>query len=1502
MDNFDDIDKLIKPAVSWVRAQESLTGSRFKKAFPAKKQNFTATKYVSLNPDNQQVAKIMKLLKNKDFAGAEAEAKGNDLLENAVAHYQNAMMGLNRNLTNSMADVPLYIRQIKGGKRGRNKNVSVLIGYDSQGQAIITKVPKKMLYVIDGRKLRGQIENMVPLPPSKAFIPPTPIASPADEAEGVVWDEGKPRGVIFKKGQYIKLDGDGNDAYIVTCFAEGPHCKHDALKGFIDGKGYCGDAECLVLSTSPPAEDLPPEDLENKVIENPEGPSNELMSSIGPNADMSPVDIPESNPNGSPVGSSTAPSKKDRLRRLIGNKVVSALEKLGIRDSITMEDVSVNGVAIYNGRNGGAIRANLLKDGMVEDTVRFKGLIGDSSFAQIDAPDDMKPFRPDDMGAVLLRIFQPKLLFAEQRRGRESALSNLRTIRKHMESLSTVFGFDDPEQLEAFFSAWLMKDSTIRLTGIPGTGKTTVINSAATLLCNSYGFDNAVRYISRGNVSVGDLHEPMIFPEGQSYNVNYGSKAYEEVMRKWDGWRFTEWNLNSSFSGSYLYDFRYLQMTSSSGYQKIPMSPEAFRRILLSCEVVEDESTQGLLTSTRVRGTPVSYSEIVEWFASNPPQGLEVNNDVVSYRSGESGIHYPLYTDSGANEGFMLREFLLEHFYDSRLDEKERGQQIIANEMLMETGIAKVDYDKRAEEILYGIEIRQITTKDKITGNTVASYEFEPTPRPIVTQPVKFFNEANRSGSGVEDAILGLVAEKTVEYRGRTFNSPSFIAWMDTNPHQKGNDLAFVDRIDMELYFGTLSLGSRFAALSERYGNNAKGTDPQLQIISHMLKSSDSRDYISPMRFADITKMWKTVSSIPFTSAGADEEDSGALLDISLLSVLFTQRFMVKEKQQEIYGMPHVYSYDDDVYASPLVDISTTTNMQYESQHKEDLEKFGTGQTNTKSQAPILIKRMLGFRFTNSLIKMTRALAFLRGKEFVTRQEVVDALPYCVGHRLGPAREGEDPKGRDIGIEREGMKLTNEQAFIRQLIVHGYLLRDTDSLLGAVTADTPSMFDIWDAFLNTCLTQIDSSTTFWEYEDNILLPLKDRVRQGGDITPVHWHIGTMIVDNEKRSNSQIRDGMSYKQRYNYYLEAITRPSALEAKGSIDSKNKIAAMVANHSAFDYYGVRGKIAKDPYLFSDDMARLLELCESKITAITGKPMKIASAEIPSSSLAVAQVYSTKPRGGPSPTQFKWRTYGDALGVWGRLISNGSNINIGIANLGEGGGDLLDISGVDLESNQEFSQYGTFEVTGQKGGNGGIQDAPFFNAMSKIINVFQPYVFGSGVLLGDLPPHGATSHFGPIDNISLEQYAMNAKDLMFRWLSDESGINLADGYMACFKLKHAFEGNINESIQGDDDLRLWLRLRVIQGSQTAGTNATFGLFAGITSATMKPISFDTDDVPVEWAILDFNDAESYNPERYSTPALWSKEQFEDSGNLTRDDIQFFSRQLKNAINENQG
>jgi len=1392
--------------------------------FPAKKQAFTKGINISFNVRNPQIKKIVEL--SREGKHTEALASAQNDFQRAVANH----------LTKFAYDDTdnFFIRPIVGGKRGKNSPVDILLGYDANGNEITDTISKDEIYAIEGRKWRGRIQNLLPSP-SK---PPMEVVQEQPASQEVVQEE---------EETVNEEIADWN---------------------------------------------LAPEDDENMELSNPDAPVDEMIASGGKNETSEPVHIPadDESENPSPVGGGQSASspKSDLLRRLLGNKLVGDLEKLGLRDKIKIDkDIDADGIAVYNGRNGGPIRADITKGKNVVRAVKFKGIITDSAFAGVNAPEDAKPYRADDLGNNLRRIFQPKLLYAKQRSGRQNALGSLRVVRKHMASLSTVFGFDDPAQLEAFFAAWLMKDSTCRLTGIPGTGKTTVINAAATLMSNSYGYNLQTRYLAKGNITAGDSHSPLIFPNGQTYNVNYGSKEYEEIRREWESWRFNEWSEDASKSGAYLYDFRFLQ----KGESKLPMTPEAFHRLLLGCEVIEDFSTdEGLLRDTKVRSTPITEAQMKAIFGGSMPANHSVKNGMVHWNGNA------LRSDSGANEGYWLRECLLEHFYDARLDDGERGLDLIANEMLMETGIAKVDYDKRAEEILYGIEIRQVTTTDRVSGATVASYEFEPTPRPIVTQPIKFFNEANRSGSGVEDAILGLIAEKTVEYRGRTFTSPSFVSWMDTNPHQKGNDLAFVDRIDMELYLGSLSLGSRFATLSERYGNKANGTAPQLQLISRMLLASDSSHYLAPMRFKDLTSLWKTVNGVPFNPQGIDDENGGALLDISLLSVLFTQRFMVKEKTDSVFGQEHTYSYDDNVYASPLVDISTTTNLQYESQHKDELEKFGTGEDGTKSQAPVLIKRMLGFRFTNSLVKMTRALAFLRGKEFVTRQEVVDALPYTVGHRLGPAREGEDPKGRDIGIVREGMKMTNEQEFIRQLIVHGYLLRDTNSLLGPVTSDTPSMFDIWDSFLNTCVEEINSGEPYWNYEDKMLLPLKSRVRQGGDITPVHWHIGTMVVENIRRSQTAQRDGMNYKQRYNRYLESLSSPKLISAKSRFSTKQQVEDMISDHAAMQYYRLRGMISRDDLLFSDDRETLLKLCESKIDSITGKEMLIAQDAIPSSSVAVAQTFSNEPRSGPVPTQFKWRTYGDALGVWGRIISNGGNANIGIAELG--GGDMLDVAGVGLESNQNFALTGTFEV-----GANQQHDSPFFAGMGALSRFLAPYTLGSGVVLSSLQSAAkGGSMFGPTDAITLPEYVLQSKDMMFRWLNKEAGLPLDDGFMACFKLKHAFDGAINsfEGIKGDDDLRLWLRLRVSRGRQS-DKFATFALYVGVTSASMMPTRSDKEGNPVEWEVLDFNDAESYNPERYYNPAIWSKMKFEDCGNLTKDDIRFFSENIYSAIRSGQ-
>ena len=1214
-----------------------------------------------------------------------------------------------------------------------------------------------------------------------------------------------------------------------------------------------------------------------------------------------------------------SPTDDDPLIALIGGKTVEALNQLNLRSGVKIADLDMKEFKVVNGTSG---PVKIIGDN--GDEMEISNILSGSNFGPIGAEGNFVSFTAQNMGDVLYRRFTDLVQEMSSKDNREVTVEQLRAIRKHMDALSRVFGFDDPNQLEAFFAAWLMKDSTCRLTGIPGTGKTTVINSAATLLANSYGFNVGRRYLAQKPVMQGQEHEYLLFPAGQSYDVNYGDKNAQATYRAWEQWRFNEWKQISNNSGAYLYDFRFLQETSDSGYAKIPMSPRQFAELLLATPILDENG----LNTNKIKASPISTSALREVFGSKGlPNGITDRDGFAVY------LTTPLYNDSGANEGFALREFLLEHFFDDRLLDKANGMKQICDEMLNECGIAKIDYDKRAEEILYGIEIRQITDKQIVGGEEkeVAAYQFDPTPRPIVTQPVKFFNEANRSGSGVEDAILGLIAEQTVEYRGQTFSSPSFVAWMDTNPHQKGNDLAFVDRIDMELYFGTLTLGGRFNTLVERYGGAAsKGSRPEFQLIDRMLLNKGASRFLKPMRFQDLNNVWGTIIDLPFNASGVAEDVQGALLDISMIATLFTQRFMVQEKQDEIYGMPHVFKKDDDVFASPLVDISTTTNSAYEGQHQEAIDKYGSGKNGVPYQAPVLITRMLGFRFANSLVKMTRALAFLRGKDHVTRQEVIDALPYCVGHRLGPAREGEDPKGRDIGIVRDAMRLTNEQEFIRDIILNGYVLRNTPSGMGN-NAGKPSLFDLWDSFLKNCMTHMDSTDAYWKYEKGVLLDIKNKVRNGGTgITPVHWSIATMIVETERRANQ-------YKSRYSSYLERIQRPQsrfggAGEKKTPEDLQK--AQLLANTSAAQYFKVRGDIAADPFLFSDDRGKLLALVDSKINAMCGKTLKatltpnaanfmaIAPTEGAEYEMGAGQTFASFDGtiGGPSSTSFKWRCYGDAMGAWGNMVTNGANLQAQIAKLGATGStdNFLDVGGADFESNQDLSITAQFIIPAQ----GDAVENPKFNSrMQSLFDTFAQYT-SEGVQIGDV----AVGVSGILENYNdLDEYASQAEYLLNEWLSktasDQAKTDqvMKQGFNACFRLGHIDTGvedsmkvkmaNGRETtIKGEDDLRLWLSLRCIQGdNKTDGGEAIVSVFAAITSACMRPIRgadgsmvVDSDGNPTEWEVLPFTDDQTYNRSRYSgTEAEWSEMQYQDIGNLTTRDYRLYTQLALRAIGD---
>ena len=98
------------------------------------------------------------------------------------------------------------------------------------------------------------------------------------------------------------------------------------------------------------------------------------------------------------------------------------------------------------------------------------------------------------------------------------------------------------------------------MSGIPGTGKTTAIESSAILMANSYGYDTQPRYVRRPNGDI-DLYE-----HGQNFEVYLNNLP--DLRRAWDDWRFTPWSQGSKISGSYAFDFPFLQKNGPNGAKK----------------------------------------------------------------------------------------------------------------------------------------------------------------------------------------------------------------------------------------------------------------------------------------------------------------------------------------------------------------------------------------------------------------------------------------------------------------------------------------------------------------------------------------------------------------------------------------------------------------------------------------------------------------------------------------------------------------------------------------------------------------------------------------------------------------------------------------------------------------------------------------------------------------------------------------------------------------------
>lgn len=1287
------------------------------------------------------------------------------------------------------------------------------------------------------------------------------------------------------------------------------------------------------------------------------------------------------------------------LAATMGEEMVSQLKNLTrstgkpISDFINIKtDIdALSSLEILNDRNGrpkfisaqdiaGGIVTNLL--GLPTNTdseIVVTKVYEDSIFTDLEN-DTANGYSADGMGSSLLPEVREynRLVSEDQRRVQRVQL--LKWIRTLTKKLNEVFGFDDYQQLEALMAAWLMKNSTCRLSGIPGTGKTTVIECAATLLGNSYGYHTSETFYpsknyqiekqtlgSEGsdffadNQSLSNAYSPTVFTKGQYYDIRFNMNTNVQDYEDWNQWRFGEWKkpyrVGKSYdynamrlSGAYTYDFAFLrpsekEMLDKDGNTLLPavdrkqsLTTSAFRGMLFNCWITDVPVNFTMEAWNQALATEGSITAVFEKYPQwNPSSDKYIESEkkrvvkpikifdtmgngfalasAPSYGPFQMRIRYPtygpefyaqqlgkkigveviqnyllatgmdgLYTDCGRNEGYWFRTFLMHFFRDSRATPEESRWADLSAEMLQEIGIAKIDFDKRPDEVLYGLEIQSVERQDA-SGDTTNTFVFEPEPKPIVTQPVKFFNEANRSQSGVEDAILGLIAERKVEYRGKVFNSPDFVAWMDTNPHQKGNDLAFTDRVDMELLFRSVGLGGRYDQLSgsnSKKGNPKAARDPPHRLVEALCSDEDKPGYYTPMRMADLTKIWGAVGALSFGESGGAYD---GLRDISMISMLFSQIFV--KKPTSLADIPYAFAQAGarNVHESPLLDYSTTTNtrtegektsspvVDYEPANATFTGVFGDflGQDNNVGigQAPTAFTRVLGFRFTNSLVKLSRALSFLRGKDYVGREEILHAVPYCLAHRLGRSKAGAtDVEGNNKGLDGASIPYVNEQEFLRDILVRGYIKQDITAHSMRIT-DSGDLLDAWNLYYQRCRDIMASVPSVWRYEQQVLKPLHEKISLANaminDITPIHWHIATMVIDEERKaspdktlrnysgsfagitgSTANVDNPQSYSQMYDRYQNMILDPTGDGSEPAL---------------MDYYRIRGYVARENNLFTNDRNRLLRAIDDEIRAVSGMGMENVTQTTSTSIHAVPQAVSQWTGGSaqtaeqndlydenstvfPRPQRFAWRTYEDSMGAWGKLIGLGQQNGLTALRVNSDQttseiASLLPLQqGVTAINN---SQQSMRVITRYPVKDVSVHHNNILNVLTNMNARFEPLIQGEGYTF---------------TNFGLETMTMNGRSFK-RWIADAerrvkdivmaetSDVASSFGELVgVFELSHA--PTVTSKVptygvnftQADDNLRLWVRLDLAGGA--AGNEIAFGnneyrtivLTAGITSA----------------------------------------------------------------------
>ncbi len=284
---------------------------------------------------------------------------------------------------------------------------------------------------------------------------------------------------------------------------------------------------------------------------------------------------------------------------------------------------------------------------------------------------------------------------------------------------------------------------------------------------------------------------------------------------------------------------------------------------------------------------------------------------------------------------------------------------------------------------------------------------------------------------------------------------------------------------------------------------------------------------------------------------------------------------------------------------------------------------------------------------------------------------------------------------------------------------------------------------------------MDSVPAVWEYEELVLRPLYEAISPSGSLnvdglTPIHWHIATMVIEEERKGR-----GRKVARNYSTSMAGPKGSPAIQKAPTNyhEMYSNYESLILNPSPngepclWDYYRLRGFIAREPNLFTNDRERLLKMLEGEVRIIAGadgleiniemgskevQPFPQGITPLGADDNLVQTTYREVGKGPwPRPEQTYWHTYDDAQGTFGSLIGMGQvetyDLNQSSTPLG------IDSSFTRAAANQSLRITGRYQQTANL--NQSISRYDISKTLTQFAKNFRTSV-GAGLNLGQAFP----------------------------------------------------------------------------------------------------------------------------------------------------------------------